>query len=185
MSDSEYRVVDDYATSESESEDEVQESNKKKRTRKNWIYERTFDDQEASKDWLDNEKIWSSLNSSETEAGLRVEKVVQASTNSDISKKVEAPLREVERYFKRQNYKNKLRNSPHSYLRHPKKISKRKIITNETKIAILNVKSKQAEILIYRIPLFSGACFNTMSRIFGAWSNIDLTIPMGHKVDTY
>ncbi|RMZ96486.1 hypothetical protein BpHYR1_042546 [Brachionus plicatilis] len=34
MSDSEYRVVDDYVTSESESEDEVQESNKKKRTRK-------------------------------------------------------------------------------------------------------------------------------------------------------
>ncbi|RNA13958.1 hypothetical protein BpHYR1_031321 [Brachionus plicatilis] len=28
----------------------------------------------------------------------------------------------------------------------------------------------------YRIPLFSHACFNTMSRIFGAWSNIDLTI---------
>ncbi|RNA21594.1 hypothetical protein BpHYR1_049383 [Brachionus plicatilis] len=28
----------------------------------------------------------------------------------------------------------------------------------------------------YRIPLFSDACFNTMSRIFGAWSNIDLTI---------
>ncbi|RNA29289.1 hypothetical protein BpHYR1_007606 [Brachionus plicatilis] len=71
MSDSEYRVVDDYVTSESESEDEVQES-KKKRTRKNWIYERTFEDQEASKDWLDNEKIWSSLKSSETEAGLRV-----------------------------------------------------------------------------------------------------------------
>ncbi|RNA27294.1 hypothetical protein BpHYR1_034283 [Brachionus plicatilis] len=69
MSDSEYRVVDDYVTSESESDDEVQESNKKKRTRKNWIYERTFDDQEASKDWLDNEKIWSSLKSSETEAG--------------------------------------------------------------------------------------------------------------------
>ncbi|RNA27182.1 hypothetical protein BpHYR1_002317 [Brachionus plicatilis] len=64
MSDSEYRVVDDYVTSESESEDEVQESNKKKRTRKNWVYERTFDDQEASKDWLDNEKIWSSLKSS-------------------------------------------------------------------------------------------------------------------------
>ena len=40
MSDSEYRVVDDYVTSESESENEVQESNKKKRTRKNWIYER-------------------------------------------------------------------------------------------------------------------------------------------------
>ncbi|RNA21730.1 hypothetical protein BpHYR1_045868 [Brachionus plicatilis] len=73
MSDSEYRVVDDYVTSESESEDEVHESNKKKRTRKNWIYERTFDDQEASKDWLDNEKIWSSLKSSETEAGLSVD----------------------------------------------------------------------------------------------------------------
>ncbi|RNA34760.1 hypothetical protein BpHYR1_022888 [Brachionus plicatilis] len=73
MSDSEYREVDDYVTSESESEDEVQESNKKKRTRKNWIYERTFDDQEASKDCLDNEKIWSFLKSSETEAGLRVD----------------------------------------------------------------------------------------------------------------
>ncbi|RNA37037.1 hypothetical protein BpHYR1_022439 [Brachionus plicatilis] len=42
-------------------------------SRKNWIYERTFDDQEASKDWLDNEKIWSSLKRSETEAGLRVD----------------------------------------------------------------------------------------------------------------
>ncbi|RNA13886.1 hypothetical protein BpHYR1_017223 [Brachionus plicatilis] len=30
----------------------------------------------------------------------------------------------------------------------------------------------------YRISLFSDACFNTMNRIFGAWSNIDLTIPM-------
>ncbi|RNA14289.1 hypothetical protein BpHYR1_029440, partial [Brachionus plicatilis] len=49
-------IVDDYVTSESESEDE-----------------RTFDDQEASKDWLDNEKIWSSLKSSETGAGLRVD----------------------------------------------------------------------------------------------------------------
>ncbi|RNA34257.1 hypothetical protein BpHYR1_047446 [Brachionus plicatilis] len=64
---SERRVRIEYVTSESESEDEVQESNKKKRTRKNWIYERTFDDQEASKDWLDNEKIWSSLKGSETE----------------------------------------------------------------------------------------------------------------------
>ncbi|RNA00217.1 hypothetical protein BpHYR1_033837 [Brachionus plicatilis] len=73
MSDSEYRVVDDYVTSESEFEDEVQESNKKKRTRKNWIYERTSDDQEASKDWLDNEKIWSSLKISKNEAGLRVD----------------------------------------------------------------------------------------------------------------
>ncbi|RMZ99849.1 hypothetical protein BpHYR1_050551, partial [Brachionus plicatilis] len=35
---------------------------------------------------------------------------------------------------------------------------------------------------IYRIPLFSDACFNTMNRIFGAWSNIDLTILMGHIV---
>ncbi|RNA28838.1 hypothetical protein BpHYR1_039088 [Brachionus plicatilis] len=38
---------------------------------------------------------------------------------------------------------------------------------------------------VYRIPLFSDACFNTMGRIFGAWSNIDLTIPMGYIVDTY
>ncbi|RNA42862.1 hypothetical protein BpHYR1_013602 [Brachionus plicatilis] len=40
-------------------------------------------------------------------------------------------------------------------------------------------------VFAYRIPLFSDACFNTMSRIFGAWSNIDLTILMGHIVDTY
>ncbi|RNA39849.1 hypothetical protein BpHYR1_044387 [Brachionus plicatilis] len=74
MSDSEYRVVDDYVTSESESEDE----------------------------------IWSSLKSSETEAGLRVdyrcnleaEKVVQASTSSDISKK---------RYFN--NFRDRLNTS--------------------------------------------------------------------------
>ena len=62
MSDNEYRVVEDYVTSESK---------KKKRTRKNWIYERTFDDQETSKDWLDNEKIWSSLKSSETIKSIR------------------------------------------------------------------------------------------------------------------
>ncbi|RNA01382.1 hypothetical protein BpHYR1_038601 [Brachionus plicatilis] len=49
-------------------------------------------------------------------------------------------------------------------------------------ISMVEVKSLNA---CYRIPLFSDACFNTMNRVFGAWSNIDLTIPMGHIVDTY
>ncbi|RNA35999.1 hypothetical protein BpHYR1_023350 [Brachionus plicatilis] len=38
------------------------------------------------------------------------------------------------------------------------------------------------QIIAYRIPLFSDACFNTMSRIFGSWSNIDLTIPMARHL---
>ncbi|RMZ95445.1 hypothetical protein BpHYR1_014607 [Brachionus plicatilis] len=60
--------------------------------------------------------------------------------------------------------------------------SPKKYNLRQRKLIYLTIIIKIKYILFYRIPLFSDACFNTLSRIFGAWSNIDLTIPMGHII---
>ncbi|RNA20444.1 hypothetical protein BpHYR1_053964, partial [Brachionus plicatilis] len=49
----------------------------------------------------------------------------------------------------------------------------------KTKVCYSHKQSVRRETYLTVSP-FSNACFNTISRIFEAWSNIDLTIPMGH-----
>ncbi|RNA18066.1 hypothetical protein BpHYR1_035667 [Brachionus plicatilis] len=101
MSNSEYRVVDDYVTSESESEDEAleyqSEADKEERVVSSIkVLKRKITEVEEESP---QETVIPTKKNKKT-IDKEAEKVVQASTSSDISKK---------RYFKRQINKYKLR----------------------------------------------------------------------------